>query len=415
MDKTNNPLLQILQHSVDESIMFLDENCNLDSNSNQRKISSMTRYEPREMSNLSNEQSCNTNKQMLKKRKKKKRRRNSSKGTLFGDKNYAQISSKTSAVVANDIDNGNAETSNSTGYGTGGRAKPMVDGEIERWRNHQREWACRLYAYATPDNATLNYLKKHGPLVEVGAGTGYWASLLLSMSSNEADSSLNDVNKKAMPIITPFDKYAGGKDGENLYHQDTRRFTKVLSGDECVLKNKKFENHTLFLYYPPPDSDMAYECVKRFKGQKVVYIGEFEGTTGNLKFEKYLFTNFRLSARRDLPKFPDQNCMLTVWRRRKKSIPSPISKHMYLASWPLACSHCGAKGIPGVVKLRRCKICRTAIYCSESCFREGLKYHFSLHRIGFCGRWTLKRMGQRGFCGNNVDYIELGTEIETVT
>ena len=37
IDKANNPLLQILQHSVDESIIFLDENCNLDSNSDQRK------------------------------------------------------------------------------------------------------------------------------------------------------------------------------------------------------------------------------------------------------------------------------------------------------------------------------------------------------------------------------------------
>ena len=78
--------------------------------------------------------------------------------------------------------------------------------------------------------------------------------------------------------------------------------------------------------------------------------------------------------------------MLTVWKRRKESIASPISKAMYLASWPLACSHCGAKAIPGVVKLRRCKVCRSAIYCSEDCFREELKYHFSLHRMGFWER-----------------------------
>ena len=193
-----------MQHSIDESIIFLDENYNLDSNSDQRKVSTMIQHGSREMSNFTNEESCDTNKQMLKKRKKKKRGAEQQQRFSFGDNNYAQISSKTITVAASDIDHGSVKTSNSTGYGTGGRAKPMVGVEIERWRDHQREWACRLYAYATPDNATLNFLMKHGPLVEVGAGTGYWASLLLSMSSRWADSSLNDGNKKAMPIITPF-------------------------------------------------------------------------------------------------------------------------------------------------------------------------------------------------------------------
>lgn len=34
------------------------------------------------------------------------------------------------------------------------------------------------YSYAIPDLTALNILAEHGPILEIGAGTGYWAYLL---------------------------------------------------------------------------------------------------------------------------------------------------------------------------------------------------------------------------------------------
>ena len=85
---------------------------------------------------------------------------------------------------------------------------------------------------------------------------------------------------------------------------------------------------------------------------------------------------------------------------------------MYLASWPLACDCCGAKGIPGVVKLKRCKISRRAIYCSEKCFHDDRERYLSQFRICFCMEDVdnnLKNKQNQGvYVGNNVEFVELG-------
>lgn len=57
---------------------------------------------------------------------------------------------------------------------------PLASLPVHAWRASARVWACHLYAYATPTRAALDALAALGPLVEVGAGTGYWAAALRS-------------------------------------------------------------------------------------------------------------------------------------------------------------------------------------------------------------------------------------------
>lgn len=49
---------------------------------------------------------------------------------------------------------------------------------LQAWRDGVRNWPCHLYAYAVPNEAALTTLTALGPLVEMGAGAGYWARLL---------------------------------------------------------------------------------------------------------------------------------------------------------------------------------------------------------------------------------------------
>ena len=422
-NNNNNPLLQILQHSMDESILFLgggeSNNNNNSSNSNKSVNNVINNGNSSSVYNHNyNSNNNNIDKKKSKKRKKKKRRKKNPDNNQYNDysNNYIQTNNNNANgddMIKNNYDNNDA--SSTTGYGSGARAKPMVSVKIENWRNHQREWPCRLYAFATPNNNVLNRLQEYGPFIEIGAGTGYWASLLLDQQQQQQKDDGNNSDRQQEIIIKPFDKYATKEDGENLYHQETKRFTKVQSGDDNILRNEKYKNHTLFLCYPPPNNNMAYDCLTKFKGKTFAYVGEFEGTTGNLKFEKYLYRNFKLINCIDLPKFPDQNCNLTIWKRRKQEIPSPISKALYLASWPLACDCCGAKGIPGVVKLKRCKISRRAIYCSEKCFHDDRKRYLSQFRICFCmedvDNYLKNKQNQGGYVGNNVEFVELGLSL----
>lgn len=55
---------------------------------------------------------------------------------------------------------------------------PVCNKLLAQWRESVRTFACRMYAFAVPTAAAIEVLKQHSPLVEIGAGTGYWASLL---------------------------------------------------------------------------------------------------------------------------------------------------------------------------------------------------------------------------------------------
>jgi hypothetical protein len=46
------------------------------------------------------------------------------------------------------------------------------------FRETAREWPCHLYAFAAPNSRALKALAEVSPIIEVGAGVGYWALLL---------------------------------------------------------------------------------------------------------------------------------------------------------------------------------------------------------------------------------------------
>ena len=55
---------------------------------------------------------------------------------------------------------------------------PLASLLVHALRASARVWACRLYSFATPTPPALDLLASLGDIVEVGAGTGYWAAAL---------------------------------------------------------------------------------------------------------------------------------------------------------------------------------------------------------------------------------------------
>ena len=104
------------------------------------------------------------------------------------------------------------------------------------------------YSWAIPDTRCLNILSTFSPLIEIGAGKGYWCSLLRNMN---------------VDIVA----YDNDKD-------NTDTFTTVLLGNEKSLKQKSNNNRNLFLCYPDENYELALKCMQYYDGQYIIHVGE---------------------------------------------------------------------------------------------------------------------------------------------
>lgn len=160
---------------------------------------------------------------------------------------------------------------------------------LTSWQNACRDNAARAYAFASPNKAAVTALSV-GDLTEMGAGTGYWASLLPSCRAFEAQ-------------VT---------DEGNEWHGKTKSFTKVEEGSAMDL----IDSTSLLLCMPPPNDAMAEDTLRNFRGDNLFYVGEFgTGLTGNLEFHETLCKDWTLQKRVELPNWGNTAYDLSVWKR----------------------------------------------------------------------------------------------------
>lgn len=168
---------------------------------------------------------------------------------------------------------------------------------IDKFDFRERRKFTSKYSWAIPNEEALKELDKYSPLVEIGAGSGYWAYLAKSRGVK----------------ITPYDAFLGEK---NKY-KHFESWVTIHKGDESTLL--KFDKNTnLFLCWPPYDSDMALNCAKNFKGSFIIYVGEdFGGCNANDEFFYYIENNFEKIGRINIPKWFGIHDYMTIYKRRK--------------------------------------------------------------------------------------------------
>jgi len=227
-----------------------------------------------------------------------------------------------------------------------------------------------MTSQATPNKAALVAIKKVGPLVEIGAGTGYWASLLRARGVNMVSYDIApQVNLEGGASQSTLKKKSSK---QNEYHGNVPGFTKVLQGN--AMRAAEHGDRALFLCYPPPAEPMAADALKAYNGNCVVYVGEWGGLTADLMFERSLQKSFRLESQLSLPNFGNQASQLTIWRRRLPEEPAaPLSNPM------VACKACSTV----TTTARRCKLCRAVIFCSSECAKDSKHdaEHSRLHAL----------------------------------
>jgi len=159
------------------------------------------------------------------------------------------------------------------------------------------------YAWAIPNDDALLEIAKYTPVVEIGAGTGYWAWLLRQLGVD----------------ILAFDKNPPNQTSKSQFHPNADTWTEVLSGDESVLD--PIDNRTLFLCWPPSNHPMAFDTLSRFRGSTFLFVGEDwpRCTTGNEDFFRLLTRDWALEddcSKAWIPHWPGRNDFLWVYHRK---------------------------------------------------------------------------------------------------
>lgn len=156
-----------------------------------------------------------------------------------------------------------------------------------------REKMCVEFAFAVPDQAALSLIQEHAPfgLVEVGAGTGYWASLLSQMG---------------VDIIAIDNRSTHFGVGHG-------RWFPVVDRDLESIGSER----TLFLCWPNYLDPMATDCLKTYRGKTLVYIGEREGgCTANDEFFSILNQEWGQVEEHSIPQWPGIHDYLTIHTRK---------------------------------------------------------------------------------------------------
>jgi len=135
------------------------------------------------------------------------------------------------------------------------------------------ENAMEAYAWAIPDERALNICAHYAPLVEMGAGAGYWARLLrergvtITTYDREVDADCKAAGIPATP------------------------FTKIEKGGPEMLS--LFPSATLLLIYPDDyeqptensDLTLSMASLQNYTGDTVIHVGEWLGSTLTLSME----------------------------------------------------------------------------------------------------------------------------------
>lgn len=145
------------------------------------------------------------------------------------------------------------------------------------------------YAWAIPNDQAITALNELGPLIEIGAGSGYWSWMIQQV---RGDILAFDHNSKAPP-----------------------HWCEVLPGDEMQIE--EFPSRTLFLCWPPNESSMASRCLELYSGKIVAFVGEkSSGVTADHPFHQRMDQEFQVCQKIEIPQWPDCRDALYIYRRK---------------------------------------------------------------------------------------------------
>ena len=154
-----------------------------------------------------------------------------------------------------------------------------------------------IYAHAIPNELAIQTLVRHCPIVEIGAGRGYWAKLISEAGGD----------------IVAFDAKPPKIAGINKYHPSAGLFFPVKTG--FASKARAYSARTLFLCWP--GDEFADDCLRLYQGATVIYIGEAEGMTADECFDARLASDWKCIDEVSIPTWLGLTDVLRVYSRAR--------------------------------------------------------------------------------------------------
>lgn len=167
------------------------------------------------------------------------------------------------------------------------------------------------YAWAVPGPEAIAAIVNSGPIIEINAGAGYWASMVEQAGGDIIATDLN-------PIQTHPEAWLG----------DIKPFTDVYEAEASIAA--EYPERTLLTVWPLPDQEYTTRAVTRYinaGGKRVIYVGEVNGCTGSSMLWKLLgLTN-------SCPK----HTMKRSWEHCSCNMPTrfKLAETVWVPNWPL--------------------------------------------------------------------------------
>jgi len=161
-----------------------------------------------------------------------------------------------------------------------------------------RDYACGCWAWAVPNEEAIEALVNHSPVVEIGAGTGYWARLAAEAGAD----------------IVAYDSRAGRKVSGHRWVRKCGAYFPVRRGGSNMVSYHP--HRTLFLCWPPYKSAMAETALENYRGEKVIYVGENGGCTANDGFHSKLVREWEMVNVVHIPQWHGLHDRMYVFQRR---------------------------------------------------------------------------------------------------
>lgn len=162
-----------------------------------------------------------------------------------------------------------------------------------------RDVLVRQYAWAVPSTAAIRLITRFSPIVEVGAGLGYWA-YLLGLAGADV------VAYDAQGPVSPF-KVNGDEEPP---------YAEVLKG-EATDAVAAHPERTLFFCWPSADGQWADEALRLTRARHVIFVGwHNDDVTGSMDFHNRLAREWELIEELAIPQWTEMKDRLFVYRRR---------------------------------------------------------------------------------------------------
>jgi hypothetical protein len=163
---------------------------------------------------------------------------------------------------------------------------------------------CARFSWSIPSPGDMRWLARlldGRGVVEIGAGSGYWAWQMVQVGID----------------VLAYDPNLPGPDNRYVKHE---LFHPVLPGDDRMAAH--YPDRALLLCWPPYSDSTAADALRAYGGDLLVYIGEPEGgCTGDDEFHKLLDSEWdEAGASPFHVTWSGIHCYMTAYRRRVKAV-----------------------------------------------------------------------------------------------